>query len=88
MASRPWRTFAMISIDVFASLLDLFIVNIAFPDLQRDFTKRRAVTPGLPELTHQPGFAILPRRWERDRFHGLWNRPPTRRATALGTGCG
>jgi EmrB/QacA subfamily drug resistance transporter len=27
----------MISIGVFASLLDLFIVNIAFPDLQRDF---------------------------------------------------
>jgi MFS family permease len=29
--------FFMISIGVFASLLDLFIVNIAFPDLQRDF---------------------------------------------------
>ena len=27
----------MISIGVFASLLDLFIVNIAFPDLRRDF---------------------------------------------------
>jgi EmrB/QacA subfamily drug resistance transporter len=37
MAARPWRTFGMISIGVFASLLDLFIVNIAFPDLQRDF---------------------------------------------------
>src|SRR5919204_5486770 len=37
MAARPWRTFVMISIGVFASLLDLFIVNIAFPDLQRDF---------------------------------------------------
>ena len=35
--ARPWRTFVMISIGVFASLLDLFIVNIAFPDLQRDF---------------------------------------------------
>lgn len=34
---RPWRLFIMISIGVFASLLDLFIVNIAFPDLQRDF---------------------------------------------------
>jgi EmrB/QacA subfamily drug resistance transporter len=29
--------FFMISVGVFASLLDLFIVNIAFPDLQRDF---------------------------------------------------
>jgi EmrB/QacA subfamily drug resistance transporter len=29
--------FFMISIGVFASLLDLFIVNIAFPDIQRDF---------------------------------------------------
>src|SRR2546421_8855343 len=35
--ARPWRTFVMISIGVFASLLDLFIVNIAFPDLQRAF---------------------------------------------------
>ena len=33
----PWRLFIMISIGVFASLLDLFIVNIAFPDLQHDF---------------------------------------------------
>src|SRR5436190_23213913 len=36
--ARPWRTFVMISIGVFASLLDLFIVNIAFPDLERDFS--------------------------------------------------
>jgi EmrB/QacA subfamily drug resistance transporter len=35
--ARPWRLFAMISIGVFASVLDLFIVNIAFPDMQRDF---------------------------------------------------
>jgi EmrB/QacA subfamily drug resistance transporter len=28
----------MVSVGVFASLLDLFIVNIAFPDLQREFT--------------------------------------------------
>jgi len=37
VAARPWRTFAMVSIGVFASVLDLFIVNIAFPDIQRDF---------------------------------------------------
>src|ERR687898_243674 len=36
-ARAPWRLFVMISVGVFASLLDLFIVNIAFPDLQRDF---------------------------------------------------
>jgi EmrB/QacA subfamily drug resistance transporter len=35
--SRPWRVFAVVSVGVFASLLDLFIVNITFPDLQRDF---------------------------------------------------
>lgn len=35
--ANPWRTFLMISIGVFASVLDLFIVNIAFPDIQRDF---------------------------------------------------
>jgi EmrB/QacA subfamily drug resistance transporter len=34
---QPWRVFVMVSIGVFASVLDLFIVNIAFPDLQRDF---------------------------------------------------
>ncbi len=37
MTTRPWRMFFMISVGVFASLLDLFIVNIAFPDLQHDF---------------------------------------------------
>ncbi len=37
MEAKPWRTFFMISIGVFASLLDLFIVNITFPDLRRDF---------------------------------------------------
>ena len=37
MTTRPWRMFVMISVGVFASLLDLFIVNITFPDLQRDF---------------------------------------------------
>jgi MFS family permease len=37
VAARPWRTFFMISIGVFASLLDLFIVNIAFPDIGQEF---------------------------------------------------
>ncbi|HEV8174549.1 MAG TPA: MFS transporter [Actinoplanes sp.] len=37
MKTNPWRTFLMISIGVFASVLDLFIVNIAFPDMRRDF---------------------------------------------------
>ena len=37
VGGKPWRTFFMISIGVFASLLDLFIVNITFPDLRRDF---------------------------------------------------
>ncbi len=46
MSVRPWRTFLMVSIGVFASLLDLFIVNIAFPDLQQDFPRT-----GLSELS-------------------------------------
>jgi EmrB/QacA subfamily drug resistance transporter len=55
MAIRPWRTFFMISIGVFASLLDLFIVNIAFPDLQRDFADA-----GLAQLTWVlNGYAIV-----------------------------
>ncbi len=53
--SRPWRTFAMISIGVFASLLDLFIVNIAFPDIQRDFAGS-----GLAELSWVlNGYAVV-----------------------------
>src|SRR2546421_525159 len=41
-----WRAFAVISIAVFISILDLFIVNIAFPDIQRDFS-----SAGLSELS-------------------------------------
>jgi EmrB/QacA subfamily drug resistance transporter len=53
--TRPWRTFVMISIGVFASLLDLFIVNVAFPDLQRDFAGS-----GLAELSWVlNGYAIV-----------------------------
>jgi EmrB/QacA subfamily drug resistance transporter len=32
-----WRVLAIVSVGVFMAGLDLFIVNIAFPDLQRDF---------------------------------------------------
>src|SRR6266536_2654449 len=53
--TRPWRTFVMISIGVFASLLDLFIVNVAFPDLQREFAGS-----GLAELSWVlNGYAIV-----------------------------
>jgi EmrB/QacA subfamily drug resistance transporter len=53
--TRPWRTFVMISIGVFASLLDLFIVNVAFPDMQRDFAGS-----GLAELSWVlSGYAIV-----------------------------
>src|SRR5215211_5149776 len=34
---NPWRVFAVVALAVFLSILDLFIVNIAFPDLRRDF---------------------------------------------------
>jgi EmrB/QacA subfamily drug resistance transporter len=33
-----WRSFAVISVAVFISVLDLFIVNVAFPDIERDFS--------------------------------------------------
>src|SRR6266498_3027676 len=53
--TRPWRTFVMISIGVFASLLDLFIVNIAFPDMRREFAGS-----GLAELSWVlNGYAIV-----------------------------
>jgi EmrB/QacA subfamily drug resistance transporter len=32
---RRWRAFATLSVAVFISILDLFIVNIAFPDIER-----------------------------------------------------
>src|SRR3954452_13314014 len=32
-----WRVFAIVSVGVFMAGLDLFIVNIAFPDIRRDF---------------------------------------------------
>ncbi|HEU4426682.1 MAG TPA: MFS transporter [Pilimelia sp.] len=53
--TRPWRTFLMISIGVFASLLDLFIVSVAIPDLRRDFAGS-----GLAELSWAlNGYAIV-----------------------------
>jgi EmrB/QacA subfamily drug resistance transporter len=36
-ASR-WRVWAIVSVGVFMASLDLFIVNIAFPDIQREFS--------------------------------------------------
>src|SRR3954462_6289946 len=35
--TRRWKVFAVVSGAVFMSSLDLFIVNIAFPDIARDF---------------------------------------------------
>src|SRR5215212_8342996 len=32
-----WRVFGIVSIGVFMAGLDLFIVNVAFPDIRRDF---------------------------------------------------
>ena len=34
---RTWLIFWIVSAGVFLSSLDLFIVNIAFPDVHRDF---------------------------------------------------
>jgi EmrB/QacA subfamily drug resistance transporter len=34
---HKWRVFAIVSLGVFMAGLDLFIVNIAFPDIRRDF---------------------------------------------------
>ena len=40
--SRRAKVTLTVSVGVFMSSLDLFIVNIAFPDIQRDFSRRRA----------------------------------------------
>ena len=37
LTERPWVVFEVVSVGVFVASLDLFIVNIAFPDLERDF---------------------------------------------------
>jgi EmrB/QacA subfamily drug resistance transporter len=42
--SRRARVAAIVSVGVFVASLDLFIVNIAFPDLQRDFHGTRLAT--------------------------------------------
>src|SRR6195256_4430024 len=34
---RRWRAFATLSVAVFISILDLFIVNIAFTDIEREW---------------------------------------------------
>ena len=34
---RRWKVFFVVSVGVFLSSLDLFIVNIAFPEIRRDF---------------------------------------------------
>lgn len=55
MAAKPWRTFLMVSIGLFASLLDLFIVNVALPDIRRSFAGT-----SLPELSWVlSGYAIV-----------------------------
>jgi hypothetical protein len=36
-AGSPWRAFAVLAIGVFLSVLDLFIVNIAFPEIESSF---------------------------------------------------
>ena len=35
--AKPSRVLAVVGLAVFLSVLDLFIVNIAFPDLRADF---------------------------------------------------
>src|SRR4051812_19782003 len=37
MQRRPWTVMAIVGVGVFLGSLDLFIVNVAFPDLEKDF---------------------------------------------------
>ena len=37
-ARSPWRAFGVLAIGVFLAVLDLFVVNIAFPDIQHSFS--------------------------------------------------
>ncbi len=34
---NPWRTFLVVAMGVFVAYLDVFIVNVAFPDISREF---------------------------------------------------
>ena len=46
--SKPWRTLVITSVGVFMASLDLFIVNIAFPDIAARLRRRlaRRASPG------------------------------------------
>ena len=37
MMQRKWQVLLIVSLAVFMTSLDLFIVNVAFPDIRRDF---------------------------------------------------
>src|SRR2546425_5812744 len=36
--SRPWKVLIVTAVAVFMGFLDVTIVNVAFPDIQRDFS--------------------------------------------------
>src|SRR3954470_10676749 len=42
--ARPWKVLAVVSVAVFMVSLDLFIVNVAFPDIERDFAGTSVAT--------------------------------------------
>ena len=48
--TNPSRVLAVVGLAVFLSVLDLFIVNIAFPDLRRDFPGTQLLGPNCPGI--------------------------------------
>ena len=61
--SRRARVAAIVSVGVFVASLDLFIVNIAFPDIQRDFAGTVAGRRSPGSSTRTPSSS--PRCWSR-----------------------
>jgi hypothetical protein len=65
-ARSPWRVFVVLAIAVFVAILDLFLVNIAFPDIRRSFPSASLASCAC--RAWPMGAAItLPQTWEVSR---------------------
>src|SRR3954465_8103581 len=59
MTKPKWLVLTVVCVGVFVASLDLFIVNIAFPDLQRDFGGTSLATLSWVLSAYALGFAAL-----------------------------
>ena len=55
---RGWKVLIVVSVAVFMVSLDLFIVNVASPEIRRDFA-RASLAAGAASLLCSAGFAAM-----------------------------